>query len=108
MADFRRRCDIAHGGPFVAVASELDPRHRPDMGGLVVSLTVVGPTLDGIVSGDERRRLAEFGVRRAAGRQAVQHDPTQQIRDSTRCGVVPQDVESDLQHGLRNPVGQHA
>ncbi len=106
MADSGGRRDIAHSGALIAAATELRPRDRSDVGGLVVGLGLLGPTLDGPVGGNERGGLTQLGIRRMFGGKAFHHDPAQQCRHPIRCGVVPHDIETDLQHRLRDPVGE--
>jgi hypothetical protein len=78
------------------------------VGGLVVGLNLVGPTLDGPVGGNERGGLTKLRIRRSIDCQTLHHEPAQQCRHPLSCGVVPHDIETDLQQCLGDAIGEDA
>ena len=100
--------DVADGRGLVAAAAELGARDGADVRGLLVvaGFADVAPRLDDPVHRDEGLRPVELRVADRPAGQALEQDAAEDRGDLIGGGVVPDDVEPDVQRALAEAVRQ--
>ena len=104
----RRGGDVTDRGDLVAFPAELGSCHRTHV--CALSLPSDSPSSVHVLmaASAAAKALEPFSSRslwRPTG-QTVQHDPAHDDRGLIGRAGVPDDVESDVHHGLADPVGQ--